>query len=294
MYARAPLRIGFGGGGTDLFPFRSFYGGCTLSVTIRKYACAEFDGRDNSSSLISAIKKRLDCEKNIDIDVEAPPYSGLGASAAIAVSTIGLIANGSMTKSSIAELAFDIERKDLKISGGAQDQYCSAIGGFNFYTYDKDAVHVFPVTHTKFLDSLEKKILIVFIMKREMGGSGSDVQKDTLDRDNDKNLLDIKETCLNMRKAMQEESLECFGRILDTSWQQKKRLSPYIANEFILKVEKEVKRAGAYGFKLSGAGGGGYAAIVCDNVGAVRERLFEMGLMPEGVRFDWDGLIVRS
>jgi D-glycero-alpha-D-manno-heptose-7-phosphate kinase len=294
MNARSPLRIGFGGGGTDLFPFRSIHGGCTLSVTIKKYAYAEFDGRNNSSVLVDATKKRLNCEKKIDIDVEAPPYSGLGASAAIAVSTIGLIANGSMTKMDIADLAFKIEREDLKISGGSQDQYCSAIGGFNYYVYDKDSVHVFPVTHTKFLDALEKNLLIVFTMKRLMSGFGGDVQKDTLERDNDKNLLMIKETCSDMRKAMREENLENFGRILDISWQQKKRLSPYIVNETILRVEKESKNAGAYGFKLSGAGGGGYAVIVCNNVGAVRERLFEIGFMPESVKFDWDGLVVRS
>jgi len=285
MHARAPLRIGLGGGGTDLFPFRRTFGGCTLSVTVRKYATATLGGKNNISPLVSAIKDKFDFKENIEISVEAPPYSGLGASAAIAVATIGLIAKGRLPRESIADLAFKIEREELKISGGAQDQYASSIGGFNYYEYNTDSVIVLPMIRSSFLDELERRLVLVFVKKREMSGSGGAIQEDI-------SRCSIKETCNEMRHAIRQEDMKLFGELLDFSWQEKKKLSPFIADDFILNVEYEVKKAGALGFKLSGAGGGGYALILCEDLNSVREKIVELGLLPEKVEFDWDGLVV--
>jgi len=292
MIARAPLRIGLGGGGTDLYPFRRTFGGCTLSVTIRKYATATLGGKNNISPLVSAIKDKFGFKENVEIAVEAPPLSGLGASAAISVATIGLIAKGRMQKQDIADLAFRIEREDLKISGGAQDQYASAIGGFNYYEYNSDSVIVLPMIRSSFLEELERKLVLVFVKKREMSGSGGSIQEDISRRDNDANLCSIKEICSEMRHAIRQEDMKLFGQLLDFSWQEKKKLSPFIADDFILNVEKEVKKAGALGFKLSGAGGGGYALILCEDLNSVREKIVDLGLLPEKVEFDWDGLVV--
>ena len=201
-------------------------------------------------------------------------------------------AKGRMEKQAIADLAFRIEREDLKIGGGAQDQYASSIGGFNYYEYNTNSVIVLPMIRSSFIDELERRLVLVFVKKRETSGSGGLIQEDISRRDNNANLCSIKETCSEMRHAIRIEDMKLFGELLDFSWQEKKKLSPFVADDFILNVEHEVKKAGALGFKLSGAGGGGYALILCEDINSVREKIVELGLLPEKVEFDWDGLVV--
>ena len=173
--SRAPLRISFCGGGTDVAPYPELYGGCVLSATIERYAYVSIrshgartirvhsedtghdivfdpDRPDDSSGkldLAQAIFGRfgasaLDCFMHSD----APPGSGLGSSSAMIVAFIAALAlkdRMHLSNDEIAELAYAIERDDLGIVGGMQDQYASVFGGFNFIEFEAEGVHVTPL-----------------------------------------------------------------------------------------------------------------------------------------------------
>jgi len=295
MFARAPLRISYGGGGTDLDPYRSEHGGVCLGVAIQKYAVSS-KGGCNSSSLISAILKRMNSKDGIELDVGAPPFSGLGASGSIAVSAIGLLANGTMDKSSIAQLAFDIERNDLTVTGGFQDQIISAFGGMIYIEFGSERFNVIQMDRNSFIDELEYRTILVYTGKREV--SGSEVQDDVLNRQvvspNLEALDRIKEIANEQRRLVRAGDIHGFCELLHYSWEEKKKLSPNVTNSNIDTMYEMAHGLGASG-KICGAGNGGYFLLVCpDSVSSVFHHLFEMGFAPERVKFDWEGLVVRK
>ena len=177
--SRAPLRLSFGGGGTDVSPYMDERGGAVLSVTIDKYAYAsmrinpsdrglsvhslDYDivakyaadddlSFDGSLDLVKAVLRRMKSEGDAKdqgleffLHSDAPPGSGLGSSSTMAVAMLGLFRhwkNLTLTDYDAAELAWEIERKDLGIAGGRQDQYAAVFGGVNFIEFNKQAVVV--------------------------------------------------------------------------------------------------------------------------------------------------------
>jgi D-glycero-alpha-D-manno-heptose-7-phosphate kinase len=169
--SRAPLRLGLAGGGTDVSPYSDLYGGAVLNATISMYAYATIEPRDDGKIVFNSIdrSKRLEFESKefLEIDgnldllkgvynrivkdfakkplsfelttyVDAPPGSGLGSSSTLVVAIIGAFAewlNLPLGEYDIAHLAYEIERKDLGMAGGKQDQYAATFGGFNFIRY---------------------------------------------------------------------------------------------------------------------------------------------------------------
>ena len=183
--SKAPLRISFAGGGTDVSPYFEEFGGVVLSTTIDKYAYATLSTRDDPTITVSSLdydvvaKYRtneqfvydgeLDLVKavltnvrdvynsgelldahGIDIFIhsDAPPGSGLGSSSTMVVALIGAFQrflNLPLTNYDIAKLAFKAERQDLGIKGGLQDQYAATFGGFNYIEFLKESVVVNPL-----------------------------------------------------------------------------------------------------------------------------------------------------
>ena len=174
--ARAPLRLSFCGGGTDVSPYPEEHGGMVLSATINQYAYASLRPRrdskltissldydlvakydhprrmrfDGNLDLIKAAVKALKVRRGTDLWVhsDAPPGSGLGSSSTMVVALIGVLGKWlerSLSGYEIAELAYRIERKDLGLAGGRQDQYAATFGGFNFIEFQKDATVVNPL-----------------------------------------------------------------------------------------------------------------------------------------------------
>jgi len=175
--SRAPLRISFGGGGTDVSPYPETEGGAVLSTTIDQYAYCNLSLIDNKTievvsqdynileifnnisdlqyngrlDLIKAGLKTLGLDERgfrITLFADAPPGSGLGSSSAITVALVGCLYqnnNRSLPSYEIAEIAYKIERFELGIKGGMQDQYASSFGGFNFIEFKKDSVIVNPL-----------------------------------------------------------------------------------------------------------------------------------------------------
>src|ERR1700719_266748 len=196
--ARTPLRLSFGGGGTDVSPYVDTHGGCVLNATISRYVYGtlvpksersigfrsfdygtvvywtqeehfQFDGQ---MDLVKAVLKRFEVDKfrtegfDLFVHADAPPGSGLGSSSTFTVALIGLfreLLGLPITSAGMAKLAYDIERNDVGIKGGRQDQYAAAFGGFNFMEFHGEEVVVTPLRVSPFvINELEYSLMLCY------------------------------------------------------------------------------------------------------------------------------------
>lgn len=228
-----------------------------------------FDGR---LDLLKATISRLGIDRGITAfsHCDAPPGSGLGSSSAMVAAYVGALSallHIPLTYYDIAGLSVEIERGDLRIAGGYQDQYACTFGGWNYIEFLKDAVVVNPLRiPNETLNELEYSVILVFT-----GGVrySAGIIQDQVDRyvkgesDSTTALHEIKQLAADMKKALLLGDIEETGYLLDVGWTQKKKLSSRISTPMIDALYEEAKRAGAVGGKLLGAGGGGYLALVC-------------------------------
>ena len=316
LYTRAPLRLGFAGGGTDAEPFASQYGGCVVSASIAKYvwvkvmlgearSCTCYPYGETSTEFIETIGKHFP-PASIELRVDVPPQSGLGASGAIGVATVMALRDVfekhnpkhtlQQIKNDIIAFAHKIETEEMSIPGGKQDQCAAAWGGINYMEFGADR---FEVTHLQLsqdvLLTLENSLIITYIHPRlESGGS---IMRREVDRVRAGDLATIdalkkqKELANEARRMLRHGFLADFGALLDEAWQYKKRQSPEATTGFIDDVYSVAKKAGALGGKISGAGGGGYLFFLAlGKEGPVADALLGMGLHPETVTFDTKGV----
>ena len=301
--SRVPLRISFGGGGTDVSPYCDEYGGVVLNATIDRYASVTlkptksedvivksidydltlnykinedfaFNGQlDLIKGVVRIMKERFGLNEGMEIYVQndAPPGSGLGSSSAVCVALIGAfkeLLKLPLTPYDIAELAFKIERIDLGIKGGRQDQYASAFGGFNFMEFYKDHTIVNPLRlQEDLIDELQYSLVIAYI-----GGSheSAGILERQINNVKDKKessleaMHNIKALAIEMKNALVMGKLGKFGKLLDKEWNYKKMMAAGITNKFIDELYESAIKAGALGGKVSGAGGGGYMFFFTD------------------------------
>ncbi|ONN27388.1 GHMP kinase [Thermosipho affectus] len=295
--SRVPLRISFGGGGTDVSPYCDKYGGMVLNATIDRYATVTLIPTRSRSIVIESIDYDLTVNYDIDeylaydgqldlvkgvinyfknennfptgfevyIHNDAPPGSGLGSSSAVCVALIGAFKewlNLPLTPYDIAELAFKIERIELGIKGGRQDQYAAAFGGFNFMEFYDNRTIVNPLKlNENIVNELHYSLILAYI------GGSHDSSKilsrqienvKTKNKESLQSLHSLKKLAINMKNALVMGKLGKFGLYLDEAWNYKKKMAKGITNEKIDKIYSEVKNAGALGGKISGAGGGGF------------------------------------
>jgi D-glycero-alpha-D-manno-heptose-7-phosphate kinase len=294
----APLRVSFAGGGTDVPPFPEREGGLVLSATIDRYAYAALRPREDNRITIASVDLgravsygveeltpaagRLDlvtgalrrvmpeaCQGfDLFLHTDAPPGSGLGSSSTLVVALVGVLdefAGERRSPSEVAELAYTIERVELGIGGGLQDQYGAAFGGFNLIACAGGGVSVDPLPlSTATIFELEQHLLLCYL--------GSTRPSDRIIDDQTARLLDgesatldglraQKELARHMADALTAERFDEFGRLLGTAWEYKKQLSPRITTPFIDTVYEEALRHGALGGKVTGAGGGGHMLL---------------------------------
>ena len=331
--ARAPLRISFAGGGTDLSPYVNERGGLVLNATIDRHAYATVRLRqdrlvsvksldlktsldfsvdepppfDGNLDLIKACLRRLQPDPAAEeaglelyLETEAPPGSGLGASSALVVATIGALAVWRrliLDKYEVARLAWEIERLDVGVPGGLQDQYSASFGGFNLIEFrnEHEAV-VNPLRiEPEILHELEYNMLLVYtgatrasnrIITSQIAGL-SDRQPrvvEAMDR--------MKQLTLEAKDALLTGRLADFAEILHEEWQAKKRTSESVTTPHIDEMYAESRRLGAVGGKVSGAGGGGFMFLYCpfDCRPAVTERLRQLGGEALPMAFVPDGM----
>ncbi|WP_026176812.1 GHMP family kinase ATP-binding protein [Desulfurispora thermophila] len=328
--ARAPLRISFGGGGTDVPPYCDERGGVVLSATVNRYACATvipggekfavrsldydatisygiddpfvYDGQlDLAKGVIDYFRQRNGFTEGMEIFLhnDAPPGSGLGSSSAITVALISAIAEHlrlPLDSYQIAELAYHIERIDVGIKGGKQDQYAASFGGFSFIEFHDGVTVVNSLRlRSEIICELEYSLVFAYVGGQHFSSHIIEKQVENYrqGREDSVQAMDrLKELAYEMKKALLLGKLQQFGELLDVAWQNKKRMAEGISNPRIDEVYNEARRAGALGGKVSGAGGGGFMFFFC-NPGrrfAVQERLKQLGAQLVNFSFVKEGV----
>lgn len=302
--SKAPLRIGLAGGGTDVSPYCDLFGGAILNATISLSAHATIIPVNNNTIIVEALDRdeseeyaagqdlpvngRLDLLKGVinrirkdygipltgfrlSTSVDAPAGSGLGTSSTLVVAIIGAFVE--MLKLplgdyDIAHYAYEIERNDLKLAGGRQDQYAATFGGVNFMEfYEGDKVIVNPLRiRPEYLHELENNLVLYFTATSRESATIIKEQVKNVQGGNEKSIEAmhlLKEQAQRMKEALLKGKLSEFGEILDYGFRQKRNMAQNISNEGIEKVYEAAKAAGATGGKISGAGGGGFMIFYC-------------------------------
>ncbi len=329
VHAVAPLRISFVGGGTDFPHWYREHGGAVLSATIDhvvrvtasprddravrvrsldlghlvQYQLDEGPEYDGVMDLAKAAIDRMGVDTGLDVDIEseAPAGSGLGGSSALVTAVVAALAcldERPMTCGEVAELSYSIERYDLGIPGGWQDQYAAAYGGFNLIEFDRDGARVSPVdVGPDDLEELRKHLLLCYTGRVRRNVGLIDRQIAMYEAGREETLLGMKqlrEMAYVMRDAVEAADMDRLGVLLGEAFEAKRRMNPHIAEgtpiEAMLRAAAE---AGATGGKICGAGGGGYLLIATppEARAAVRSALEAMGgqfapfeIDPAGVR----------
>ncbi len=313
--SRAPLRISFAGGGTDIKDyFENHGGGAVISATIGKYAYTTIIERNDDIVKIREPMFNIDYSINLrngKVDGEESQFfraiinefkpnrgfelishsdteygSGLGSSSTMMVSIVGAFKkwlNINMGEYETAELAYKIEREDLKIAGGMQDQYAAVFGGFNFIEFKKNNVIVNRMRiKDEIVNELQFRLILVNLNVRRR--SHDIIQKQIKNLSNEE-ILDhynaLKELAREIKDRIYHGDFGDFGELLKNEWNHKKNLSPGITNKEIDEFFEFCEKNGALGYKLLGAGGGGYALLFTDEfhrhdlIKSLREKNFE-------------------
>ena len=326
--SKSPLRISFAGGGTDLSHWYMEHKGAVLSSTINRYAYVTLYPREDREihirsldlgytvkydvdtgpaydgvlDLAKAAITRLDARSGMDLDVrsDAPAGSGLGGSSALTSAVLGAVAayTGQVYDDyEMAELNFVVEREDLKIAGGKQDQYATTFGGFNLIEFERDRVLVNPIRINRdILNDLEAHLLMCYTgrVRANLGLVQNQIRfyqegrLTTLD-----GMKRLYEMVFEMKEALLKGRLRQFGEMLHEAYLNKKMMNPDVAKGSLAdELYEEARNSGAIGGKLLGAGGGGYLLLYCesDRQHKVRQSLERLGGVFTDFAFDGWGL----
>jgi D-glycero-alpha-D-manno-heptose-7-phosphate kinase len=327
--SKSPLRLSFGGGGTDLPHYYEEHGGAVLSSTINrfsyvtlyprednqvlirsldlgytvKYSAGEVPIFDGLGDLAKAAIRRIGSNLGFELDIqtEAPPGSGLGGSSAVTSAVIGALVEYSglvLDQYELAELNYTIERVDLSIAGGKQDQYATTFGGFNLIEFQKDKVLVTPLRIPRdVLNDLACHLMLCYTGKVRPALGLIDAQvryykekrATTLE-----GMRRIHEMTYEMKEALLKGRLLRFGELLDEAQLNKKRMNPHVMDGALDGLCELAKQHGAVAGKLCGAGGGGYLLLFVQGQRRheVRQALEEAGCQFADFGFDDHGLQV--
>ncbi|MBN1260597.1 MAG: GHMP kinase [Anaerolineae bacterium] len=328
--SRAPLRISFAGGGTDVEPYLSEQGGAVLSTTIDRYAYASLRLRedrqititsldydviarfnvddpliyDGNLDLVKAVIRRLNgANRDQGMDVflhsDAPPGSGLGSSSTVVVALIGLFKRWKhlpITDYELADLAYQIERQDLGIKGGKQDQYAATFGGFNFIEFSATTTIVNPLRVPRdTINELHHNLLLCFTGKTRLSARIIDTQVEGYVKRKEEVLEamgNLKAIAMEMKNALLRGELNHLGALLHEAWMSKKKMAAQITDPRIDELYAAAREHGALGGKISGAGGGGYMFFYCpfDKKHQVAQALERLNAKPVDFSFDLRGL----
>lgn len=320
--SRAPLRLGLAGGGTDVSPYCDVYGGQVMNVTIDRYAyamiCASddhlchfqaLDGEvseqwphdepvptDGSLKLLKGVYSRIMRDYvdgpavplRIKTFSDAPPGSGLGSSSTMVVALIQAFAEYfalPLGEYEIAHLAYEIERRDLALAGGKQDQYAATFGGFNFMEfYGDNRVIVNPLRVKDWVwAELEASLVLYFTGVSRASADIIDQQSRNVGQNNQASIdamHQLKNEAVQMKECILKGDLRRLEVTLQAGWEAKKQTATSISNPLIERVERTAFANGARAAKVSGAGGGGFMMFLCSpeqRIGLIRALLAEGG-----------------
>ena len=320
--SRAPVRISFGGGGSDLTHFFSKSNGAVINATISIYSHASLKKRNDNRviiksrdlneiidednlelalrkesklDLIQSIIKLISPKHGFELEIysDFPPNSGLGGSSAISAAVLGCFnefRQDPWDTYELSEIAFQAERLNLNIAGGWQDQYACTFGGFNFIEFNKDSniIHPLRIQRSTKLELEENLILCDTGISHNSGNIHNDQKENMKKHDVDglvKNNVDL---TYKIKNQLLKGKLNDFGNSLDKAWESKRKFSSKISSPEIDLIYNTAKENGAIGGKLLGAGGGGFFLFYITPFKRQKliKKLKSMGL--NIFRFDFD------
>jgi len=302
--SKAPLRIGLAGGGTDVSPYSELYGGAILNATVSLYASATIEPLQENIIILDAIdhktKQSFELVTELPLDgkldllkgvynriqkdykfplagfklstfVDAPAGSGLGTSSTLVVAIIGAFAEMlrlPLGEYDTAHLAYEIERRDLKMAGGKQDQYAATFGGVNYMEFlSEEKVIVNPLrVKQQYLFELENNLLLYYTAtSRESAKIIEKQSRNVIDKQGKsiEAMHQLKQQSQMMKEALLKGRLNEIGEILDFGFRQKRQMAEGISNDKMEEIYEAAKKSGATGGKISGAGGGGFMIFYC-------------------------------
>jgi D-glycero-alpha-D-manno-heptose-7-phosphate kinase len=329
--AKAPLRISFCGGGTDVSPYTEERGGVVLSATIDKYAYAALEPIAEPVARVTSLDfgitreyplgghlepdGELDLVKGtinrfqedgafpsgleIFLRTDAPPGSGLGSSSTMVTTLVGILAEWlrrPLAPYEMAELTYRIERVDLQIAGGRQDQYAAVFGGFNFMEFRADHTVVNPLRlRPGTINELEVSLLLCFTGHTRLGAHIVEKQARAYAEGQPAvvaSLDEMKRLTLEMKALLLRDRLREFGDRLHEAWVWKKQLQSEISSPFIDQLYARARGEGAIGGKILGAGGGGFLLVMAafEKRHLVAKALEEEGGVIVPFAFEGNGL----
>jgi D-glycero-alpha-D-manno-heptose-7-phosphate kinase len=331
--SKAPLRLGLAGGGTDVSPYSDLYGGRILNATINMFAHTTIFPKNNGKIhlescdlkvsesfdsapflepegpllLLKGVYNRIVREFNIDkklafeayTTVDAPPGSGLGSSSTLVVSIVGAFVEWlklPLGEYDIARLAYEIEREDLNLAGGKQDQYAATFGGFNFMEFSVDKVIVNPLRiKQKYAAELEYNLVLFYMGSNRESAEIIKKQSDNVTQGQNDAIEathQLKKQSLMMKEAVLTGNIDNIGKILNQGWEAKKKMAFGISNDYIDNIYKIATENGATGGKISGAGGGGYFFFYCPGINRhlMVNALKSLDIHPQNYHFTKTGL----
>jgi D-glycero-alpha-D-manno-heptose-7-phosphate kinase len=306
IITRAPTRIDFGGGWTDVPPYSDEMGGFVCNVAIARYATVtvtrargaedarapEVEGdRAADLSIASAAARRFKVDDvRIQVDSDFPIGAGLGGSSATGVAAVAALACASgeaMTPEAIAELSRAIEIGDLGIPGGRQDHYAAAFGGALGLRFSSGKTEVTRIPlDADFRSEIERRCVIIYTGKSRISGEtitavlGAYAAREprvlrALER--------MRETAEQMARALGARDLDALATLVREQWLHQRSLHPAIPTPLIDEIIERAERAGAVGSKALGASGGGCVLVIAgsEQVEEVRDAIGGLGqLLP--------------
>ena len=295
--AKAPLRIGIAGGGTDVEPYASEHGGLVFNTTIDRYAYCTLIPNDtdemtvvspnygtvteklelpmkyqgDAEDLIRAVVNHFNITTGFKVFVrsDVPPGSGLGGSSTLMVAIIKAFAEWmkvKLNKYELAALAFHLEREEIGLGGGKQDQYAAAFGGFNMMYFTADGVEVKPLKiKDSIVKELQERCILCYTGKARESASIIEEQVKDLKKDVSKEEAyeESKRLAVSIGRALKLKDVDGAAALLNLAWEQKKKFTSKISNATINELYSTAMNNGALGGKVSGAGGGGFMFFIC-------------------------------
>ena len=315
-------------------PYCDMYGGAIMNATVSLYAYANIEPIEENAIILHAVdrkeEQRFEWASQLPVDgkldllkgvynrvqkmygvplsgfrlstsVDAPAGSGLGTSSTLVVAVIGAFAEMlrlPLGEYDVAHLAYDIERKDLQMAGGRQDQYAATFGGVNYMEfYEGDKVIVNPLRiKQQYLFELENNLLLYYTSTSRESAKIIEKQSQNVVNKREKPIEamhQLKQQAQMMKEALLKGRVHEIGEILDFGFRQKKEMAEGISNSLMDEIYSTAKKAGASGGKISGAGGGGFMIFYCpgNSKFAVMEALSAFGGHCKNYQFVDHGLM---